>query len=312
MAATLITLYAGMPALRRSAGFSLIARPYAASAEADQAQDAEARVVTYIRDHLQPGEPLVVSALYSDVFKQPQERQALSKLYSAFFRIPLFLVRYQEKYGSPPSLQTISQQFDLKVPGEADVLLRIMESDPRIPRFITRDTKTGEITRLDVAAIRGDPRFQEGVERQLSGWEGKRAPEFRLTALDGSEVDSNALRGRIVLLYVWFTGCPPCMQETPALVAIQADQSRRGFIVVAANADDLLHLGYEDAVRERYARQYHINFAVVKWSNESDAAYGKISIFPTMFLIDRSGVIIRHWVGYVKPEELKRAIQSVR
>jgi peroxiredoxin len=281
-------------------------------AAATLSSSAEARVVGYIRDHLQPGEPLVVSALYSDVFKQTEERQALGKLYNAFFRIPLFLVQYQEKYGSPPSLKTVSQQFDLKVPGEADVLLRVMENDPRVPRFLARDPKTGEITRVDVDAVRSDPRFQQGVERQLSGWEGKPAPDFRLAALDGSEVDSIALRGRIVLLYVWFTGCPPCIQETPALVGIQAEQSRRGFQVVGANADELLHLGYDDSVRERYARQYHINFSVVKWTAESDGAYGKISIFPTMFLIDRSGVIAHHWIGYVKPEELKRAVSALR
>jgi peroxiredoxin len=311
--ATVAALHLGAEATAGRCGSSSPARDTAGTATlANSGEDAEARVVNYIREHLQPGEPLVVSTLYSDVFKQPQERQALSKLYSAFFRIPLFLVQYQEKYGSPPNLKTISQQFDLKVAGEADVLLRVMESDPRVPRFFARDPKTGEIARVDVAAVRSDPRFQQGVERQLGGWEGKSAPDFRLTALDGSAVDSSALRGKIVLLYVWFTGCPPCMQETPALVAVQAGESRRSFAVVGANADELLHLGYDDSVRQRYTRQYRINFAVVKWTAQSDAAYGKISIFPTLFLIDRSGVITHHWVGYVKPEELKRAISALR
>jgi peroxiredoxin len=273
--------------------------------------DAEARVVGYIRDHLQPGEPLVVSDLYSRVFTQPAERQALSKLYNAFFRIPLFLVEYQEKYGSPPNLKTISQQFDLKTPGAADVLLRVMESDPRVPRFLTRDAKTGEITHVDVATVRGDPRFAQAVERQLSGWEGKRAPDFKLAALNGSELDSASLRGKVVLLYVWFTGCPPCMQETPALVALENAFSRRGFTIVGANADQLLGLGYGDEVRERYVTEHRIDFPIVHWTKESDTAYGKVSIFPTMFLIGKDGVIVRHWVGYVAPEDLRRAVSGI-
>ena len=273
--------------------------------------DAEARVIAYLRAHVQPGQPLVVSELYSKVLTKLDERQALNKLYNAFFRIPLFLVQYQEKYGSPPNKITIAQQFDLRTPGAAEVLLQVMESDPRVPRFLTRDSKTGEITRVDVEMVRSDPKFGQAVARQLSGWEGKPAPGFKLDGVNGHAVDSNTVSGRVVLLYVWFTGCPPCMKETPGLVALQNDFSPRGFSVVGANADRVLGLGYGDEVRQRYIEEQKINFPVVHWSKESDAAYGNISIFPTLFLIDGKGIILHHWVGYVKTEELRRAIAEI-
>ncbi len=280
-----------------------------ASRRADSA-DAETRVIDYIREHLQPGQPLLVNELYSKVFTQPDERQALSKLYNAFFRIPLFLAQYQEKYGSPPSLKTISQQFDLRTPGAADVLLRVMESDPRVPHFLSRNGQTGEIASVDVAMIRGDPRFGQAVERQLSGWEGRAAPSFRLEGLDGDAVDSSGMGGKVVLLYVWFTGCPPCMKEAPALVRLQNNFASRGFSIVGANADRLLGLSYGDAVRQRYVNENKISFPVAHWTKDSDSAYGNISIFPTLFLIDRKGVIVHHWVGYVAPEELRQAISQ--
>ena len=118
--------------------------------------DAEARVLDYIRTHLQPGQPLMVTDLYNRVFTQPDERQALNKLYNAFFRIPLFVANYQEKFNSPPSLAIIAEQFDLHSPGAADVLLRVMESDPRVPHFLTRDAQTGEITHVDVERIKAE------------------------------------------------------------------------------------------------------------------------------------------------------------
>jgi len=291
----------------------VIASQQAASPRASQktvAADAETRVINYIREHLQPGQPLLVNELYSKVFTQPDERQALSKLYNAFFRIPLFLAEYQEKYGSPPSLRTISQQFDLRTPGAADVLLRVMESDPRMPHFLTRDNKTGKITSVDVAMIKSDPQFGQAVERQLSGWEGKPSPGFRLQGLDGHTVDSSDLGGKVVLLYVWFTGCPPCMKEAPALVRLQNEWTARGFFIVGANADRLLGLSYDDAVRERYVKENKTTFPVVHWTKESDSAYGNVSIFPTLFLIDRKGTIVHHWVGYVSPEELRKAISQ--
>ncbi|HEV2493304.1 MAG TPA: TlpA disulfide reductase family protein [Terriglobia bacterium] len=277
-------------------------------APAAQASDAETRVLDYIRDHLRPGRPLLISELYSNVFTQPAERQALDKLYNAFFRIPLFLAEYQQKFGAPPPLRTIAQQFDLKTPGAADILLRVMEADPRVPRFLTRDPKTGEITHVDVEMIRSDPHFAHAVTMHLSGWEGRPAPDFKLSALDGREVDSAALRNKVVLLYVWFTGCPPCMKEAPSLVRLQGELGGRGFAIVGANADRVLGLGYGDDVRRRYARDEHVNFPIVGWTKESDAAYGRIAVFPTLFLISGKGVIIHHWVGYVRPEELRQAV----
>ena len=289
---------------------ALTAAPAPPSGVAVEEADAEARVLDYIRDHLQPGQPLLVSELYSKVFTQPAERKALDKLYNAFFRIPLFLADYQEKFGSPPTLKTIAQQFDLRSPQAAEVLLRVMESDPRVPRFLTRDPKSGEITRLDVAMVRSDPRFGAAATSRLSGWEGKPAPEFKLTGLDGHDVASAGLRHKVLLLYVWFTGCPPCMKETPELVKLEREFRDRGFAVVGANADRLLNLNYSDQDRERYVQKQGINFPVVHWTKESDAAYGRIAIFPTLFLIDGKGGIVRHWVGFAEPEELRRAVSK--
>jgi len=196
-------------------------------------------------------------------------------------------------------------------PGAADVLLRVMESDPRVPSFLTRDTKTGEIARVDVETIRSDPRFGQSVERQLSGWEGKTAPKFNLAGAYGPAIDSSSLSGKVVLLYVWFTGCPPCMKESPQLVALQHEFSSRGLTIVGANADKVLGLAYGDEIRQRYIKEQKISFSVVDWTKEGDLAYGKISIFPTLFLIDAQGVIMHHWVGYTAPEELRKHLLDV-
>ncbi len=270
--------------------------------------DPETRVLEYIRDHLHPGEPLIVTELYNKVFTQPEERKALNKLYNAFFRIPLFVAQFQERFGAPPTLKVIAEQFDLENPEAADVLVKVMESDPRVPRFFTRDAKTGEIARVDRQKILSDPRFAKAIERQLSGWEGKPAPQIELPGLDGRTVSTSGLGGKVALLYIWFTGCPPCMEETPALVALGGEFARRGLTIVGANADRLLGLGYDDGVRRRYAEEQKIDFPLVHWTRESDAAFGNITIFPTLFLIDGSGVIVRHWIGFVSREELRTAI----
>lgn len=278
--------------------------------QAAKSSDAEARVLTYIRERLQPGQPLLITNLYNQVFTQPEERKALDKLYKSFFRIPLFATQYQEKFGFPPTLRVIAEQFDLDSPQAADTLLRVMESDPRVPRFLTRDPQSGEITHVDSQRIRSDRRFGRVVEKQLSGWEGIPAPAYTLRGLDDAEVSSESLAGKTVLLYVWFTGCPPCMKETPELVALDREFSDKGLVVVGANADKLLALGYDDDVRRKYSAEVGIDFPLVDWTKESDAAFGNISIFPTLFLIDAEGVIIQHWVGYADSSVIRRAVAA--
>jgi peroxiredoxin len=272
---------------------------------------AETRVVDYIRDHLQPGQPLLVTELYNKVFTEPTERQALDKLYRAFFRIPLFVAQYQEEFGRPPTLSTVAEQFDLHAPGAADVLLRVMESDPRVPKYLTRDPKSGEIASVNVALIRSDPRFGQALEHQLAGWEGKPAPPFNLPGVNGANVDSAALAGKVTLLYVWFTGCPPCMKESPVLVGLDHEFKSKGLVVVGANADRILGLSYTDAVRQRYLTEHQITFPTGHWTGEANTAYGGVAIFPTLFLIDAKGVIQHQWVGFVNAEELRQAVGKV-
>src|SRR4051812_43635177 len=39
------------------------------------------------------------------------------------------------------------------------------------------------------------------------------APAFSLTSLEGERFDLAALRGKVVVLNFWFTGCAPCVAE---------------------------------------------------------------------------------------------------
>lgn len=270
--------------------------------------DSQAKILNYIRDHMKAGQPVRVTELYNTVFTSPEDHAALNKLYKDFFRIPMFVVQYQQQYSNPPSLKTIAEQFALKTPEEADTLLRVMETDPRVPKFITRNPKTGEITNVDVEMVRSDPRFAAGAAHELSGWEGKPAPAFDLPAAEGKNLSSEGLNGKVALLYVWFTGCPPCMKEAPALAEIQREFAAKGFEVVGANADDLLGLGISQQARQSYAEKEGITFPIVHWTKESNRAYGGISIYPTLFLIDRRGKIAGHWVGYTSPAMLREAV----
>ncbi len=258
---------------------------------------AEVRVVDYLKSHVEPGQPVVVSELYNAVFTAPAERAVLDRLFDDFFKIPLFLAQQQKATGRPPTLAQIAEQFRLPVPGEAEVVLRIMESDPRVPRFFERDPASGEITRVEVDAILAHPRFGKSVERTIAGWEGRPAPAFDAPGDGGPPVRSESLAGRPHLLYFWFSGCPPCVRTAPLLAELQQSLGPRGLVIVALNADRALEVPATAEQRAAYARAHGWSFP----RGEADAAtlqaYGDVSVFPTFFFVDRRGVIVRQLVN---------------
>jgi thiol-disulfide isomerase/thioredoxin len=280
------------------------ARPPADGATAGQPADrapadpAEVRVIEYLRAHVRPGEPVVVSDLYNRVFTAPAERAALGRLFDRFFKLPLFIAQQQKTQGRAPSLAEIAGQFRFDVPGEAELMLRILESDPRVPRFLERDAKSGEITRVDVAAILADPRFGRALERSLGGWEGRSAPAWKASRAGGEPIESDSLAGRPHLVYFWFSGCPPCVRSAPLLAQLQKRYAGRGFAIVAVNTDVVLDVPVGAAERAAHARRNGWTFAVAEADAATLAAFGTLDIFPTLFFVDRRGVVVRQLVGF--------------
>ena len=270
---------------------------------------AEARVVEYLKTRVRPGEPVVVSELYNSVFSAPDERAALDRLFDTFFRIPLYAARQQKTTGRPPSLAEIGEQFHFLVPGETELMLRVMESDPRMPRFFDRDARTGEISRVDVDAVLAHPRFGRALERTIAGWEGRPAPAFETTTADGRPLRSAELAGKPHVLYFWFTGCPPCLKTAPVLAQLDREYAAKGLRVVGLNADRALELPYGEEQRRAYAEAHGLAFTMAEATPAVLEAHGGVSVFPTIFVVDSKGTVVRQLVNAQDRATLEAAVR---
>jgi cytochrome c biogenesis protein CcmG, thiol:disulfide interchange protein DsbE len=273
--------------------------------------DVETQVVTQLRSLVQSGKPVIVSELYNDVFTSPAQRKVIDRLYNIFFKVPIFVSQYYQNAKRPPTLVELSQQFNLKVEGEADLILKIMESDPRVPKFIARDPKSGEIMSVNIEKIQADPRFNKLIERSIAGWEGKEAPPFTAQLLDGRAISSSELNGKPYLVYFWFTHCPPCAQIMPHLVSLQKRFQGQNFTIVGLNADHVLELDYKDSDRKAYLDEHKVNFPVAHLTPEIQSVYGGVQLFPTLFLVDKQGIIRGHFVNYQVESVIQKAIEEI-
>lgn len=273
-----------------------------------QQPDAETRVVNYLKSTVKPGQPVEISQLNS-ALKAPDEQKVLQRILNTIPKIPLAIAEFQSRLNRVPTLQELSEQFDFKVAGEADVVLRLMESDSRIPKFVTRNASTGEISRIDLAAIKGDPRFADAILQNSAEWQGRAAPNFAMISFSTLPVNSAQVRGQPHLVYLWFTNCAPCTQTTTSLVRLYDKYSASGFQIVAANADKVLGLPYTDLARADVVRKQGIRFPVGQMTPVMQQAYGG-TIYPALFFVNRQGRIARHLVGPQPEAALDAAIQE--
>lgn len=119
--------------------------------------------MAYLQQNVTPGKPVLVTELYNNVFTTPEDQKAVKRLYDALFQLPAFVVTTQTNSGKIPSLMEITTHFNFQVPGTTEVLLRVLESDPRVPQFFERDSATGEIKSVNAEAVRGTERFRDAL-----------------------------------------------------------------------------------------------------------------------------------------------------
>jgi cytochrome c biogenesis protein CcmG, thiol:disulfide interchange protein DsbE len=124
---------------------------------------------------------------------------------------------------------------------------------------------------------------------------GNRAPAYSAATLDGGEVSLSALRGEVVLLNVWATWCYPCRREMPSFEALHRDLAPQGLRVVAVSIDK--H-GARGEIEE-FLDEHGITFTILFDPDQRVARTFNTMGVPETFLIDRDGVLVKHWIGRI-------------
>jgi glutathione peroxidase-family protein len=57
-----------------------------------------------------------------------------------------------------------------------------------------------------------------------------------------------------------------------------------------------------------FADEHDVNYTMLIADDETAKAYGGVSMIPTTFVVDRSGVVVKRFVGYTTPEAFEEAI----
>ena len=121
---------------------------------------------------------------------------------------------------------------------------------------------------------------------------GSVAPDFTVQDSDHT-ITLSQFHGQVVVLNFWATWCPPCIEETPALVRMQSRMKDKGVVVLAVSIDA------DDAAYHKFLKDYSVNMVTVRdEAKKASSLYGTFG-WPETYIIDRNGVIRRKFIGAV-------------
>jgi peroxiredoxin len=119
------------------------------------------------------------------------------------------------------------------------------------------------------------------------------AADFALSDLSGRAVRLSALRGRVVLVNLWATWCPPCREEMPSMERLYQKMHDRGVELLAVSEDESEKR--EDV--QAFVRDVNATFPVLlDPDREVGLLYG-VWGYPETFVIDREGRVAERVIG---------------
>lgn len=129
------------------------------------------------------------------------------------------------------------------------------------------------------------------------------APAFSLETPDGQEIALDELRGKVVLVNVWATWCPPCRAEMPAMQRVYEEYQVQGFEILAVNStvqDTRSNI-------EPFVSEYGLTFPILLDRQGEVTRLYRVMSLPTSFFIGKDGVISEVVIGGPMDEALLKA-----
>ncbi len=130
---------------------------------------------------------------------------------------------------------------------------------------------------------------------------------FKLENIAGGFMTSEDLKGKVTVVDLWATWCPPCVEEIPIYNELY-DAFRGQDVAIVGIAVESPRRDIPSKVR-----QLGIKYPVLIANDAAGQAFGRIQGFPTTVVISKEGKIYKRYMGAVphKEERIKQDIEHL-
>jgi cytochrome c biogenesis protein CcmG, thiol:disulfide interchange protein DsbE len=122
---------------------------------------------------------------------------------------------------------------------------------------------------------------------------GESVPDFSVPAFPSGSLDLKSYSGQVVVVNLWATWCPPCVEETPSLEQFAEKMRDHGVVVLGVSVDD-----DSQALRD-FIQKYGISYPVGRDPDRSLSARFGTYQFPESYILDRRGLLAEKVVGAI-------------
>ena len=174
-----------------------------------------------------------------------------------------------------------------------EAFLQILITGKYIPvKLISKDTskiyyKIYKLIETADKGIKDAIKYASIVEYEHYKMAGQKFPKFSFKDLNGRLYTNDNTKGKFVVLKCWYINCKACVAEFPGLNEIVNQYKNRDDIVFVSLAFDKA-----DALNE-FLLKKPFNYATVSDQKLYLMDTLKVSLYPTHFIIDRNGDIIK-------------------
>jgi thiol-disulfide isomerase/thioredoxin len=114
----------------------------------------------------------------------------------------------------------------------------------------------------------------------------------------------------VIVVDFWYTHCPPCVKAMPALSELYTQYEAQGLKIFGLNSVDNQPRSLDNL--DKFLAKKQLTYDVIMTQPDVDIAY-KISGYPTMYVVDKEGLISFIEIGYdeKKFEAFKKHIEKL-
>lgn len=121
--------------------------------------------------------------------------------------------------------------------------------------------------------------------------EGEAVSQWTLESTEGNTVSLADLNGKVVLIDFFYMSCAPCCAALPGLQRLHEKYADKGFAMIGINPFD------SKEEMTTFLGKRGITYTVLL-SDHNLAEDYRVSGYPTLFLLDREGRLVKLFVGY--------------
>lgn len=149
------------------------------------------------------------------------------------------------------------------------------------------------------------------AEQISSDSEGMFPFDFTLIDIHGETVSKSDFAGKVLVVDIWGTWCPPCREEVPHFVDLQDELGPEGLQIVGITYERSDSPQEAIASIKQFTETTEVNYPLLLGTQAIQEQIPDFNAFPTTLFIDRSGNVRLSVVGARSKRELKGIMQKL-